>query len=314
MSPLAVLTVVLLLILWGLHVQHLNGKRAELERSLKRQKSTRKSLETSLANRARRLDVLFSAVNEVVMRVDRQGRVIAANAQTESLFNTHRMPDLPQSMLLFYRDPDWQKAFTSALKQLPEASALPDMHVSGRVLAPRLAPLGKKQALLLCVDVTEKHQAEMQRKNLFANLMHDLKTPLTSILGYARSIEAFGDDAKVRDEAAHVIADESLRANEFLDSLLTLEHVDNFKADRTARSDLWKVLNSVTHGFASQLEKKDVAIELSGDSPDVEVKVAESDLHRIIDNLIENALRYTPQGSSISVHGVSGRDSYRLEI
>ena len=313
MSPW-VLVFIVLLIAWGLHAQRLNEKRALLEKELKGLRSARKNLEESLANRARRLDVLFSAVNEVVMRVDWSGRVVAANALASDIFDMHRSPELPQSMLIFYRDPDWQKAFSVALKKLPEASALPDIHVSGRVLAPRLAPLGKKQALLLCVDVTDKHRADSQRKRLFANLMHDLKTPLTSILGYARSIEAFGDDSEVRDEAARVIADESLRANEFLDSLLTLEHVDNFKADATARTQLKKVLNNVTNGFASQLEKKHVVIELSGDSPEVEVKMAESDLHRIIDNLIENALRYTPQGTKISIHGDNSGASYKLEI
>ena len=306
--------VVLLLILWGLHVQHLTDKKVELEKELKRLKSTHKNLESSLAARARRLDVLFSAVNEVVMRIDRHGRVIAANAQTERVFNMHRMPDLPQSMVLFYRDPDWQKAFSLGLKQLPEASALPDMHINGRVLAPRLAPLGKKQALLLCVDVTEKHQIEAQRKTLFANLMHDLKTPLTSILGYARSIEAFGDDAEVRKEAVAVIADESLRANEFLDALLALEHVDSFKADTSAKASLATVLDTVMNGFASQFEKRSVKIVQSGDSVDVNVAMAESDLHRILDNLIENALRYTPEKSAIVMHGsVAGR-FYQFEI
>jgi len=313
MSPW-VLVVTVLLILWGVHVQRLNEKREALEKELKGLRSARKNLESSLANRARRLDVLFSAVNEVVMRVDRLGRVVAANAQASHVFEMHRSPDLPQSMLIFYRDPDWQKAFSVALKILPEASTLPEIHVGGRVLAPRLAPLGKKQALLLCVDVTEQYRAEEQRKRLFANLMHDLKTPLTSILGYARSIEAFGEDAEARGEAARVIADESLRANEFLDSLLALEHIDNFKADSMARSDLGKTLNSVTHGFASQLEEKHVVIEYAGDSPDVMVKMAESDLHRILDNLIENALRYTPQKSSISVCGTTGSDRYQLEI
>ncbi len=313
MSPW-VLVFIVLLIGWGLHVQRLNEKRDMLEKELKGLRSARKNLESSLATRARRLDVLFSAVNEVVMRVDWSGRVVAANAKASQVFDMHRSPELPQSMLIFYRDPDWQKAFSSALKKLPEASSLPEIHVSSRVLAPRLAPLGKKQALLLCVDVTDKYRADSQRKRLFANLMHDLKTPLTSILGYARSIEAFGDDVEVRDEAARVIADESLRANGFLDSLLTLEHVDNFQSDASARSQLQQVVNNVTHGFSSQLEKKSVVIEFSGDSPDVEVKIAESDLHRILDNLIENALRYSPQNSTISVHGMADGSCYRLEI
>ena len=204
--------------------------------------------------------------------------------------------------------------FSIALKVLPDSATLPDMYVGERVLAPRLAPLGKEQALLLCVDVTDKHRMEMQRKTLFANLMHDLKTPLTSILGYARSIESFGDDPEVRREAVKVIADESVRANEFLDALLTLEHIESFKPDTSAHSNLQQVLESVSHGFSSQLTEKSVKIDFSGDSYGVDVKMAESDLHRILDNLIENALRYTPEGSAIVVHGFSDQAIYRMEI
>lgn len=306
--------VVLLLVFWGLHVQRLNEKRSMIENELKKFKSAQKDLESSLATRARRLDVLFSAVNEVVMRVDRLGRVMAANAEANTAFNMHRIPDLPQSMLIFYRDPDWHKAFSSALKLLPEATSLPDIHIGGRVLAPRLAPLGKKQALLLCVDVTEKYRIEKQRKRLFTNLMHDLKTPLTSILGYARSIEAFGDDAEARKEAVGVIANESLRANEFLDALLTLEQVDNFRPDRSARCNVQKVLDTVIHGFVSQLDEKSVTMDFSGDAYDVNIKMAESDLHRILDNLLENALRYTPEGSTLIVHGLSKPDGFHLHV
>ncbi|MDT8376208.1 MAG: ATP-binding protein [Mariprofundaceae bacterium] len=306
--------VVLLLVFWGLHVQRLNEKRSEIENELKKFKSAQKDLESSLATRARRLDVLFSAVNEVVMRVDRLGRVMAANAEANTTFNMHRTPDLPQSMLVYYRDPDWNRAFSSALKRLPEAASLPDMHVGDRVLAPRLAPLGKKQALLLCVDVTEKYRAEAQRKRLFANLMHDLKTPLTSILGYARSIEAFGDDVEARKEAVTVIADESLRANVFLDALLTIEQIENFSPDSSASANLQQVCRAVLHGFASQLEEKQVGIEWSGQEPAVKVRMAESDLHRILDNLVENALRYTPEGSTLFISSVCDGNSCRVEI
>ncbi|MDX8403368.1 MAG: ATP-binding protein, partial [Mariprofundaceae bacterium] len=208
----------------------------------------------------------------------------------------------------------WHRAFSNALGALPEASSLPDMHVDGKVLSPRLAPLGKKQALLLCMDVTEKHRIEAQRKSLFANLMHDLKTPLTSILGYARSIEAFGDDLEIRKEAVQVIADESVRANEFLDALLTLEYIENFNPDASATSDLQQVLKSVLHGFSSQLEDKQVDVEWNSQDSIVNVGIAESDLHRILDNLIENALRYTPENSSIHIHTVPDEKTYQLEI
>ncbi len=306
--------VILLLIFWGLHAQRLNKKYSTIENELKKLRSAKKSLESSLATRARRLDVLFSAVNEVVMRVDHLGRVMAANAEANAAFNMHRAPDLPQSMLIFYRDPDWHKAFSSALKLLPEAASLPDIHVGSRVLAPRLAPLGKKQALLLCVDVTEKYRIEEQRKRLFTNLMHDLKTPLTSILGYARSIEAFGDDAEVRNEAVTVIADESLRANKFLDALLTIEQIENLSPDSTASANLQQVCEAVMHGFSSQLQEKRVNIEYTGQDSVAEVKMAESDLHRILDNLVENALRYTPENSTVFISFMNDGNSSKLQV
>ncbi len=313
MSPWG-LILLIVLVLWAMHVQHLGERRRRVEDELKRLKSAKGDLESMLVRRGRRLDVLFSAVNEVVMRVDHLGRVMAANPHAGQLFDIKRIPELPQSMLLFYRDPDWLKAFSSALKVLPESSTLPDMHVDGRVLAPRLAPLGKRQALLLCVDITDKHQMEAQRKNLFANLMHDLKTPLTSILGYARSIEAFGDDDELRKEAVAVIASESLRANEFLDALLTLEHVESFKPDQAAASDLAEVCESVIHGFSSQLDEKGVTIAWSGQESLKQVKIAQADLHRILDNLFENALRYSPEQGRIFINTFCDENVCSLEV
>ncbi|MDX8403221.1 MAG: hypothetical protein R8K54_02295, partial [Mariprofundaceae bacterium] len=84
--------------------------RRKAEKELIELKAAQKSLESTLVSRGRRLDVLFSAVNEVVMRVDSLGRVMAANTHASHALHMGDSPDLPQSMLLFYRDPDWHRA------------------------------------------------------------------------------------------------------------------------------------------------------------------------------------------------------------
>ena len=94
-----------------LHAQYLNRKHEELSKELQQMKEAHGNLESALVSRGRRLDVLFSAVNEVVMRVDRLGRVMAVNPHASSLFEMSRTPVLPQSMLLFYRDPEWNRFF-----------------------------------------------------------------------------------------------------------------------------------------------------------------------------------------------------------
>ena len=309
-----VLVAALLLVFWWLHVQGLNQKYEDLAEEFKSLKEAHGDLASILKSRGRRLDVLFSAVNEVVMRVDYLGRVMAANSHANQVFDTEHIPDLPQSMLLFYRDPEWHRAFSKALKSLPEPSSLPDMHVDERVLAPRLAPLGKKQALLLCVDVTDKHLMEKQRKTLFANLMHDLKTPLTSILGYARSIQSFDDDPELRREAAGVIAEESKRVNRFLDALLTLEQMEHLNPDHSASSSLWRECQAVFDGFATQLDAKEIEIDWDIDESLGDVNIVDSDLHRILDNVIGNAVRYGPESSRIFVKGSCDDESCSLEV
>ncbi|MFC1536985.1 ATP-binding protein [Pseudomonadota bacterium] len=309
-----VLISVLLLVFWWLHVQGLNEKRAALAKELKSLKESHGDLASTLKLRGRRLDVLFSAVNEVVMRVDRLGRVMAANPHASEMFEMSRAHGLPQSMVVFYHDPEWHTAFSKALKLLPKSSSLPDMHVNERVLAPRLVPLGKEQALLLCVDVTEKHLMEEQRKSLFANLMHDLKTPLTSILGYARSIQSFDDDPELRREAAGVIAEESKRVNRFLDALLTLEQMEHLNPDHSASSSLWKECQTVLDGFSTQLDAKEIEIEWDIDESLGDVNIVDSDLHRILDNVIGNAVRYGPESSKIFVKGFCDDESCSLEV
>lgn len=313
-SSILALAIVVLLVLWGLHFQHLMEKQRRLKEKVADLKAKKKQLQATIETRTRRMDVLLSAVEEAVMRVDRKGRVLAANPHARQVFRMGQASHLPQSILLYYRDPDWQESFTAALKSLPETTLLPYMHIDNQVLAPRLLAFGKKQALLMCVDITERHRIEAQRKTLFANLMHDLKTPLTSILGYARSIEAFGDDEAVRKESVDVIAKESVRANEFLDALLSLEYMESFSPDKSARCKFDDVLDRVTGGFASQMEERSITIEWNGERAPAAIAMAEGDLHRILDNLIENALRYTPGKSAILLNGAVVNGSYQLEI
>ncbi len=301
MSPW-ILVAVLVLVFWALHAQHLSEKRREAEEELKELRSAKRGLESTLENRGRRLDVLFSAVNEVVMRVDRLGRVMAANSHASNIFDMDSAPKLPQSMLLFYRDPDWQKAFSSALRSLPDSSVLPDMQVGDRILAPRLASLGKKQALLLCVDVTEKQRAEARHKSLYSNLMHDLKTPLTSLLGYARSMEKFGDDAGFRKEAAEVIANEAKHVNQLFDALLTLDQIDASAQGSEESCDAVVVLQQVCEMCLPQAKEKGLVFKYEfnkGNS--APVNILDANLERVLSNLVANAVSYSPVGGTIKL-------------
>jgi len=306
---LAVAALIAVLAIYSRYAHRLKRDLKEKQTRIDQLERTRDDLESVVKRRGRRLDVLFSAINEAVMRVDRLGRVLAANAQARSLFKMDKAHDLPQSMLIFYREPDWYRSFMDALHDLPEASSLPDIHIEGRVLAARLAPLGKEQALLLCLDVTRQALLEKQRKQFVSNIMHDLKTPLTSMLGYARSIQSFGDKPELQHEAAGVIADEAKRVNSLLDALLTLDQIEYKQPGGEARAEMAGVLRQVCDALAPQCEARGLKIET--DEPDTLSPVAmhADDLHRVLENVLSNALRHSPEKGVVRLRiGSSDRD------
>ena len=316
MQTVAIFCLLLLLamaVAWWAHARRMRLQLQTYHDEIRRLRETSGGLEAALARRGRRLDVLFSAVNEVVMRVDRTGRVMAANQQAYALFEMDKSPALPQSMLLYIRDPEWQSAFSRALKALPDSAQLPDLTVAGRRLAPRLAPLGRDQALLLCLDVTEKYRLEKQRRTFLSNLMHDLKTPLTSLLGYARSLESFGEDAELRKEAAGVIADEAKHVNHLLEALLNLDQIEFSVKDRNARCHPDGILKQAIDMLKAQLEPKQISLEIESMESAVAAMDA-SDLERLLVNLLENAVLHTPEGGRIVVRVAANGGHCRISI
>ncbi len=295
---LSVLLIVVLaaLVLWLLQRHQRKTKQYQDEYQTLQHKY--EALQKTLTKGGQRLDTLLLAVSEAVLRVDRLGRVVGGNAQAARLFRFENAPDLPQSMLLFYRDMDWINIYQQAILDLPEQTALPDMHIQDRVFLPRLAAIDDDEALLLCLDVTAYTALQQKQQSLLENLMHDLKTPLTSLLGYARSIEAFDDDKALRHEAATVIAQEAKHINDLMNSMLALNQID-LEVEQGAQCDLNLVLERVKQSLDFALKQKDMHFQLETHPASTVVKLSETDCYRVLMNVAENALKFSPKGSTI---------------
>lgn len=272
------------------------------------------NLKNTLATRGRRLDVLLSTISEVVLRVDEQGRVLGGNEQAESLFHFKHSIMLPQSLLVFYRDSEWLKSFQEAIDALPEQKILPEMKVNGRVLLPRLAALSDKEALLLCLDVTAYTRLQQKQKSLLENLMHDLKTPLTSLLGYARSIEAFADDEALRREATTVIAKEAKHINNLMNSMLTLNQIEYDKIEKNVSCSVTNIHQQVWDSLQYKVHEKGINLDLQTNVENDLVAMSETDCHRILMNIAENALKFSPKSGNVFCRIIENETSLSISI
>jgi len=276
---------------------------SDYQRKISQLKEEAEALTLQLHNN-QRFDALLADVNEAVLRLNDSGNtVIAANPCARDVFGMGRSP-LPQPILQLYRDADWSEQLVQAVSSLPKKTKLPQITLPDKILEPRLAQLDNGEALLLCLDVTVRHKLELQRRTFLSNLMHDLKTPLTSLLGYARSMESFGDQQDFRKEAAVVIASEAKHVNHLLDVLLTLDHADFGKPDKQAHCDAVAVVQRCIDMLAPQCQDKHLSLVFEHADDAIMLAMSFDDMDRITTNLLVNAINYSPDSGEIRVRMV----------
>jgi two-component system, OmpR family, sensor histidine kinase KdpD len=158
-------------------------------------------------------------------------------------------------------------------------------------------------------------ESERLRSALLTSISHDLKTPLASVLGSAsmmRDLESRLTDAEKRDLLATVI-DESERLNRFIANLLDMTKLESGAiVPNTARHDIGEIVGSALRRAGRILERHKVSLELAADLPMLELDAVL--FEQVLFNLLDNAAKYAPPGTTISIRSVREKDWVSLQI
>lgn len=152
-------------------------------------------------------------------------------------------------------------------------------------------------AILLVVDRTEKQKAEQIRRDFTANVSHELKTPLTSISGFAEMIEQgmVADSGDIKAFAGR-IHDEANRLVTLTDDIMRLAQIEDNKALSSEEVDLFAVCNDVVASLAFQAQQKGVRVKVGGTRAKI---IGEPTMcFELVYNLVDNAIKYNrPDGT-----------------
>jgi two-component system sensor histidine kinase VicK len=177
---------------------------------------------------------------------------------------------------------------------------------SGRILHAYTAPFRgageERGAVIVLRDVTEQEQEDRARRDFVANVSHEIRTPLTTIKSY---IEALEDGAIESPNHARkflsVIHTETDRMVRMVSDLLQLSRLDSGRESwKFTPHNLRELVQNACFRFAMQLQRREVSLAFEVPTT-LTVNVDADKLDQVFDNLISNAIKYTPDGGRIRV-------------
>ena len=161
-------------------------------------------------------------------------------------------------------------------------------------------------------DITEHVRLDNMRKEFVADVSHELKTPITSIMGYSDTLLEGDYDEDTRVKFLSVISSEARRMARLVTDLLTLSRYDNKKASKEMTSfDLGELVKKCIEKLKFEIEKKGHNVECFVTASVPPVLADKDGIERVVLNILSNAIKYTPDNGMIKVYvGFVYNDAY----
>ena len=273
---------------------------------------------TELQATVDRLMAGLSGASDGLILLDEQGRVVAANHAAEQLASLP--PQGGRGKLL--RDlvpwPPLHRALAACLERGEEVPFdLDQTSTDGPVLAIRVRPLARLGCVIVIDDQSRMKRLESLRRDFVANVSHELKTPLAAIQGF---VETMLDDAAMpvatRSRFLERIARQTERLTTLVGDLLTLSRLDEDHAvDRdSAPCDFAVVLRETIRDLVPLADQRGIRVIAALPETEVPVAADREGLRQVSGNLIDNAIKYTPGGGSVTVQLADVDDRVLLEV
>jgi two-component system phosphate regulon sensor histidine kinase PhoR len=265
-------------------------------------------LEMMTVDRNKVLAILSSMV-EGVVAVDQNERIVHINTVASKLLDADPASAVGRRIWEVTRIPAIQELLDRTRERGEPCSAectlaAEPSNPGGAVIELRAAPLRDGSgAVLVLNDVTAFRKLESIRRDFVANVSHELKTPLTAIRAL---VETMIDDREMPEATLRrfleKIRDQSMRLTTLVADLLTLARIESNVVSPERRTlDARAIVRECATRVGAVCEKKQITLSVEIPAEPVLASADEESLRQIVDNLLDNACKYTPSGGAVWV-------------
>lgn len=257
---------------------------------------------------------------EGVIAVDNQEQVLFANAAAGKMFGFLPPSAQGRPLLEVVRHHTLQQAVSEVLeKRKPQTLEIEWQLDTPRILAAQVTPLPASVdigAVIVLHDNSELRRLETIRQEFIANVSHELKTPLSSIMAYAETLQRGAlDDPEIRDSFLARIMEQGERLNNLIQDMLSLARIETAQQPFEIEPvNVGGVLGQCVQNYQTQAEAKSIELVYTEQTDKTYVSADEEGLRVICNNLIDNALKYTQEGGRVEVRWHRHGEAVLLEV
>ena len=271
-----------------------------------------------ISNEKSKIEAIVGSIGDGVFAVDLSRKIVLINLAARDIFNVEEEV-IGKPLINITQNYKLEDLIDQALNEFESVTEEIELLLpEERTFRVRLAPIIREDKAIGVVvslrDITDIRQLQQMRTEFVSNVSHELKTPLTSIKGYVETLLETDPDKDTYDSFLEVINDETNRLELLIDDILNLSKIESGVSDLDEEVDINKVVTNLLSLLKPKAVEKNINLELSlGDElPLIEGNY--NQLSRMMINLIDNAIKYTPENGTVEVKAREEQEKLIIEV
>lgn len=262
----------------------------------------------NITSEKERLTTILETMADGLVALNEEQQVILINPAAAKMFGVTEFESKGKSLIEMNRNPQLAEVVQEVYETKKPAITEIYLHFPVElILKCHMAPIIQGEfdvrgLVLIFTDITELRRLERVRTEFVGNVSHELKTPLTSINGYVETLlDMELDDPSVTRRFLGVINKESKRLSRLIEDLLDFSKLEGRRHHQLAPTRLQDVIENVSNVLTATAKRKEVDLHFQIPENLPLVVGVEEQLNQVVINLVENAIKYTPEKGKVRV-------------